>query len=116
MPIQNTVRSALSPKTRGGDAHPTGLVLDGLIRSGPRFILNAVKFISSFLYIRLSGYVSMGLVTPFGSLHVSQDVPEERIYAVERALEWCNTISEASPFWKPFVALSWEALFVKASC
>ena len=100
MPIQNTVRSALSPKTRGGDAHPTGLILDCLICSGPRFILNAVNFISSFLYIRLYGYVSMGLVTPFGSLHVSQSVPKDRISAVERALEWCNTITEASPFWK----------------
>jgi len=100
MSIQNSVRSAPSPKTRWGVAHRTDLILGCSYRSGPRFIRNGIEFIFSFLYMRLYGYASMGLITPFGSVHVPHSVPKERVSAVERALEWCDTITETSPFWE----------------
>ena len=42
----------------------------------------------------------MGLATPFGSLHVPHSVPKERVRAVDRALQWCRTITERSQHWK----------------
>ena len=43
----------------------------------------------------------MALATPFGSLHVPHSVPKKRVSAVERALEWCNTIITDSSLWQP---------------
>lgn len=48
----------------------------------------------------LDVFTTMGLTTPFGSLHVPNSVPQERVSAVERALEWCSTITESSSFWE----------------
>ena len=42
----------------------------------------------------------MNLATSFGPLHVPHSVPSERVSAVKRALQWCDTITEGTSLWR----------------